>query len=151
MVIANPIYREVIPRELSSVTADVMVLPLRSWTLPDGRLDVAALGEELARLTWAGVMPSARLQKGLAAAAARSESARHSVLQLLQALCGVAGSGPAPRGYGGLLELLLELSLDLQQPLPAATAAALAALEIGGKGAAARARPVALVAGHKAP
>jgi hypothetical protein len=117
----------------------------------DGRLDVAALGEELARLTWAGVMPSARLQKGLAAAAARSASARHSVLQLLQAVCGVAGSGPAPRGYGGLLELLLELSLDLQQPLPAATAAALAALEIGGKGAAARARLVALSAGHKAP
>ncbi len=83
--------------------------------------------------------------------AARSESARHSVLQLLQALCGVAGSGPAPRGYGGLLELLLELSLDLQQPLPAATAAALATLEIGGKGAAARARLVALAAGHKAP
>ena len=33
--IANPIYREVIPRELGSVTADVMVLPARSWKLPN--------------------------------------------------------------------------------------------------------------------
>jgi hypothetical protein len=41
--IANPIYREVIPRELSSVTADVMVLPGRSWKLPDGLLDVDSL------------------------------------------------------------------------------------------------------------
>jgi hypothetical protein len=45
LVIANPIYREVIPRELASVTADVMVLPARSWTLPDGRLDVEGLLE----------------------------------------------------------------------------------------------------------
>jgi hypothetical protein len=43
LVIANPVYREVIPRELSSVTADVMVLPARSWKLPDGRLDVDGL------------------------------------------------------------------------------------------------------------
>ena len=117
----------------------------------DGRLDVAALGEELARLTWAGVMPAARLQKSLAAAAARSGPDRHRVLQLLQALCGVAGSGPAPRGYADLLELLLELSLDLQQALPAATAATLAALEIGGKGAAARARLAALGGGPQGP
>ena len=41
--IANPIYREVIPRELAAVTADVMVLPARSWKLPDGRLDVDGL------------------------------------------------------------------------------------------------------------
>lgn len=117
----------------------------------DGRLDVAALGGELARLTWAGVMPAARLQKSLVAAAARSPSDRHSVLQLLQAFCGVAGGDPAPRGYAGLLELLLELSLDLQQPLPAATAAALSGLEIGGKGAAARARLAALVGSPQGP
>lgn len=43
LVIANPIYREVIPRELASVTADVMVLPARSWALPDGRLDIDGL------------------------------------------------------------------------------------------------------------
>lgn len=41
--IANPIYREVIPRELGSVTADVMVLPARSWKLPNGHLDVDGL------------------------------------------------------------------------------------------------------------
>lgn len=45
LAIANPIYREVIPRELASVTADVMVLPARSWALPDGRLDVQGLLE----------------------------------------------------------------------------------------------------------
>jgi hypothetical protein len=45
LAIANPIYREVIPRELSSVAADVMVLPARSWKLPDGRLDVDGLFE----------------------------------------------------------------------------------------------------------
>jgi type II secretory pathway predicted ATPase ExeA len=43
LAIANPIYREVIPREIASVTADVMVLPARSWALPDGRLDVDGL------------------------------------------------------------------------------------------------------------
>jgi hypothetical protein len=43
LVIANPIYREVIPREIASVTADVMVLPARSYRLPDGRLDVDGL------------------------------------------------------------------------------------------------------------
>lgn len=117
----------------------------------DGRLDIAALGDELARLAWAGVMPCARLQKSLATAAARSAPARHSVLQLLQAICGVAGTGPAPRGYAGLLELLLELSLDLQHPLPAATAAALTALEIGGKGAATRARLLALAGEAQGP
>jgi hypothetical protein len=63
---------------------------------------------------------------------------------LLHALCGVAGSEAAPRGFAGLLELLLELSLDLRQPLPGATRAALTALDIGGKGAAARARLIAL-------
>lgn len=43
LAVANPIYREVIPRELASVTADVLVLPARSWKLPDGRLDVDGL------------------------------------------------------------------------------------------------------------
>jgi hypothetical protein len=43
IAIANPIYREVIPREIASVTADVMVLQGRSWKLPDGRLDVDGL------------------------------------------------------------------------------------------------------------
>ncbi len=43
LVIANPIYREVIPRELAAVTADVMVLPARTYRLPDGRLDVNGL------------------------------------------------------------------------------------------------------------
>lgn len=38
LTIANPIYREVIPRELSSVTADVIVLGRRDWKLPDGRV-----------------------------------------------------------------------------------------------------------------
>lgn len=115
----------------------------------DGRLDVNALGEELARLTWASVMPAARLRKSLAAAATRSDTTRRQVLQLMHALCAVAGSGPTPRGHASLLELLLELSLDLQQPLPSATLATLAALDIGGKGVATKARLIALGTGPR--
>ena len=45
MAIANPIYREVIPRELTSVASDFMPLPNRHWHLPDGRLDLEGLLE----------------------------------------------------------------------------------------------------------
>ena len=41
--IANPIYREVLPRELTLPTQVRMVLPERRWALADGRLDLSAL------------------------------------------------------------------------------------------------------------
>jgi hypothetical protein len=41
--IANPIYREVLPRELASVWQRRMDLPERRWALTDGRLDIRAL------------------------------------------------------------------------------------------------------------
>ena len=43
IAVANPIYREVIPRELSSVAQDFMAVPRGPWTLADGRLDVDGL------------------------------------------------------------------------------------------------------------
>ena len=43
LAVANPIYREVIPRELTSVAADFMPIPQRRWTLDDGRLDLDGL------------------------------------------------------------------------------------------------------------
>jgi len=41
--IANPIYREVLPRELTLPSQVRMVLPERRWALPDGRLDLSAV------------------------------------------------------------------------------------------------------------
>ena len=41
--IANPIYREVLPRELAHQTGRRIELPERRWALPDGRLDFAGL------------------------------------------------------------------------------------------------------------
>jgi len=41
--IANPIYREVLPRDLAMPAADRIILPERPWTLADGRLDVDGL------------------------------------------------------------------------------------------------------------
>ena len=43
LAVANPIYREVIPRELASVAADFMPIPQRRWTLDDGKLDLDGL------------------------------------------------------------------------------------------------------------
>ncbi len=48
MRIANPIYREVLPRELAYVTQASMpdtdrMVARRKWALPDGRLDIAGL------------------------------------------------------------------------------------------------------------
>ena len=43
--IANPIYREVIPRQLSWVAQQFISVPDRPWQLPDGRLDVDGLME----------------------------------------------------------------------------------------------------------
>jgi len=73
LVIANPIYREVIPRELASVTADVMVLPARSWALPDGRLDVDSLFEAFVAFWRRNAEPMVRGQS-------YSEIAPHLVL-----------------------------------------------------------------------
>ena len=41
--IANALYREVIPRELTYVTTAFLRVPERPWSLPDGRLDLAGL------------------------------------------------------------------------------------------------------------
>ena len=44
LMIANPIYREVLPRELSVAASDnIPALPQRRWALQDGRLDIDAV------------------------------------------------------------------------------------------------------------
>ena len=45
--IANPIYREVLPRELSLPSQVRMNIPQRRWALPDGRLDLRAVLQAL--------------------------------------------------------------------------------------------------------
>jgi hypothetical protein len=43
LAIANPIYREVLPRELAVATDNALVTPVRRWARPDGRLDLDAI------------------------------------------------------------------------------------------------------------
>lgn len=95
LAIANPIYREVIPRELASVTADVMVLPARTWTLPDGRLDVEGLLEAFVAFWRGHAEPMVRGQSYL-------EIAPHLVVMaFLQRV--VNGGGRIPAGVRGRL------------------------------------------------
>jgi hypothetical protein len=54
LVIANPIYREVLIRTLNTGMQDGMVKPEVRWTLPDGNLDMETLMKEFQILSGAG-------------------------------------------------------------------------------------------------
>ena len=108
--IANPIYREVIPRELTAVAEDVMVLDHdggRVWALPDGRLD-------LERLMAAFVDFWSRDGELLVRAQLYDEAACQLVLMaFLQRL--INGGGHVNREYAlgtGRLDLLVRWPID---------------------------------------
>ena len=108
--IANPIYREVIPRELTAGAEDVMVLDHdggRVWALPDGRLD-------LERLMAAFVDFWSRDGELLVRAQLYDEAACQLVLMaFLQRL--INGGGHVNREYAlgtGRLDLLVRWPID---------------------------------------
>lgn len=102
----------------------------------EGRLDKAALGGALRDLAATPLPLLARYAKGLRSALRTEPQAAPMLFDLLcDMLC--ARSDKPPKDLALLMELLLELSLTLQQPLPAATHQALTLWVLGGK-----ARPV---------
>lgn len=105
----------------------------------DGRLDVAALGDTLARL-WDTPLPKGpRYAKSLGAAATAHAALPAAVCMLLCALV----ESPASAGrkdLAPLLELLVELSLSHRWPLPQTTRQCLGSLKTSGKGRAAQQR-----------
>lgn len=110
------------------------------------RLQWSAIAPPLQQLLWQRVVTPPRLLASLQSAAQRDAAARHTVFELLCALCATPPDGPAPKGFAKLLSLLLDLALALRQPLPTDTRDGLARLQAGGSGEAPRRRLLALSA-----
>lgn len=112
----------------TALAVDALVLGVQ-----DGRLDITALGETLARLWATPLVKGPRYAKSLTAAAQAHAAMPAAVFALLCAMAQAPASGER-KDLAPLLELLLELRLGHQLPLPAGTRAALAAMKLGGKG-----------------
>lgn len=112
----------------TALAVDALVLGVQ-----DGRLDITALGETLARLWATPLVKGPRYAKSLTAAAQAHAAMPVAVFALLCAMVQAPASGER-KDLAPLLELLLELRLGHQLPLPAGTRAALAAMKLGGKG-----------------
>jgi hypothetical protein len=111
----------------TAVAEDALVA---SWI--EGRLDVAALADALRVLIRTPLAKPPRFAKSLGAAASAHSLAPRLVYELL---CMVIQEPSAtPKNIAALLELLHELKLELAQPLPEATRAALASMVLSGKG-----------------
>lgn len=103
----------------------------------DGRLDLTALGDTLARLWATPLVKGPRYAKSLAAAAQAHAALPAAVFTLL---CAMVQEPMTTwrKDQAPLLELLLELHLAHGLALPACTTAALAAMKLGAKGKAAQ-------------
>ncbi len=112
----------------TALAVDALVLGVQ-----DGRLDITSLGETLARLWATPLVKGPRYAKSLTAAAQAHAAMPAAVFALLCAMVQAPASGER-KDLAPLLELLLELRLGHQLPLPAGTRAALAAMKLGGKG-----------------
>lgn len=116
----------------AALAADVLVQGVH-----DGRLDLAALGDTLARLWATPLVKGPRYAKSLAAAAQAHAAMPAAVFALLCAML----QEPMTtwrKDQAPLLELLLELQLAHGLALPVSTRAALTAMKLGGKGKAAQ-------------
>lgn len=103
----------------------------------DGRLDLAALGDTLARLWATPLVKGPRYVKSLAAAAQAHAALPAAVFTLL---CAMVQEPMTTwrKDQAPLLELLLELHLAHGLAMPTSTTAALAAMKLGAKGKAAQ-------------
>jgi len=103
----------------------------------DGRLDAGALGAALRDLAATPLPLLARYRKSLQAALRADPQAAPLVFGLLCDMLSIRGDAP-PKDLALLMELLLELSLNLQRPLPPDTHDALGRWRLSGKARAAQ-------------
>lgn len=101
-------------------------------SVQDGRLDVTAMGQTLARLWATPLVKGPRLAKSLAAAVQAHAAMPAAVFALLCAMAEVQPGAPR-KDLSSLLELLLELKLAQGLDLPASTRTALQAMRLSGK------------------
>ncbi|CAN7403196.1 DUF6493 family protein [Polaromonas sp. LjRoot131] len=101
-------------------------------SVQDGRLDVTAMGQTLARLWATPLVKGPRLAKSLTAAAQAHAAMPAAVFALLCAMAEVQPGAPR-KDLSPLLELLLELKLAQGLALPATTRTALQAMRLSGK------------------
>lgn len=116
----------------TALAVDALVLGVQ-----DGRLDITALSETLARLWATPLVKGPRYAKSLTAATQAHAAMPAAVFALL---CAMVEEPMTTwrKDQAPLLELLLELHLAHGLALPASTAAALTAMKLGGKGKAAQ-------------
>lgn len=107
---------------------------LASWL--EGRLDAAELGNAIHGLLATPQVKASRYAKSLTRAARAHALAPQLVFQLLCIMVTQSPQAP-PKDIAALLELLHELRLALNLPLPVPTVTALQSMQIGGKGKAA--------------
>lgn len=103
----------------------------------EGRLDTAALGAALRDLAATPLPLLARYAKSLRSALRIEPQAAPLLFSLLCDMLCARGDTP-PKDLALLMELLLELSLTLRRPLPAATHEALCHWQLSGKARTAR-------------
>lgn len=111
----------------TALAVDVLVSSVQ-----DGRLDITAMGNLLARLWTTPLVKGPRYGKSLAAAAQADAAMPAPVFSLLCAMVAVQPEAPR-KDLGPLLELLLELKLAHHLALPTPTGMALAAMRLSGK------------------
>ncbi|SDN71693.1 DUF6493 family protein [Polaromonas sp. JS666] len=102
-------------------------------SVQDGRLDLTAMGQTLARLWATPLVKGPRLAKSLAAATQAHAAMPAAVFALLCAMAEVQSGAPR-KDLSPLLELLLELKLTQGLDLPGSTRTALQAMRLSGKG-----------------
>lgn len=101
-------------------------------SVQDGRLDIPAMGDTLARLWATPLVKGPRYAKSLAAAVQAHAAMPAAVFALLCAMVVVQPDTPR-KDMAPLLDLLLELQLAHRLPLPADTRTALGAMQLSGK------------------
>lgn len=101
-------------------------------TARDGRLDITAMGETLARLWATPLVKGQRYGKCLAAAAQANEAMPLVVFALICSMAAVKPEAPR-KDFAPLLELLVELKLAYGFSLAPSTRAALSAMRLSGK------------------
>ncbi len=99
----------------------------------EGRLDGAALGQQLRALLATPLVKAKRYAASLQAAVRADARVAPTVVKLLCDMAAANIESP-PKDLAALLVLLLELALSHQLPLPAYTRAALTAMKLSGKG-----------------
>lgn len=108
---------------------------IAGWT--EGRLEASALAAVLRELMHSPLVKLARYGKSLSLAARAHEHAPRLIFDLLCEVIRFDTDVP-PKDTAALLELLLSVAIELGEPLPNSTKAALKAMKFGGKGKAAQ-------------